>query len=329
MTSQQTIDRPTSRAAIGTKTTRGLSLSQQEAKWGLIFISPWLIGFLIFQIMPMIASLVFSLFEFQLSSPGDARFIGLDNWTQALLHDRMVWHSLRVTFVFAGIAVPINMVTAFLLAVLLNSRHLLARNVFRTLFYMPTMIPLIASILIWNSVLNEQTGWINKLIQTVTGYNAVGSTGILWLDNPNLIYLSYTFIGLWGIGNTILITLAGLQGVPTELYEAARIDGASYLRQMFHVTIPMISPVIFYNLVLGLIGTLQYFIVPYVLNGGNGYPKESTRFFMIYLYKWAWGFAEMGFGATLAWIMFVIALILTIGLFATARSWVYYSGGQE
>lgn len=308
---------------------KGLNLRQQEATWGLIFISPWLIGFLIFTIMPMIASFAFSLHDFQLATPDATRFIGFDNWERALFDDDLVWRGFRVTLTFSFISIPIGTASAFLLAVLLNSKFLVGRNIFRTMFYAPTMVPAIAGILIWNSVLNSHTGWINRFIQDLTGFHAVGVEGIRWLDDPNLIYVSYTFIGLWGIGNAVLINLAGLQSVPTELYEAAEIDGAGWLRRLTTIAIPMVSPVIFYNLVLGLIGSLQYFIVPYVLNQGNGYPKGATRFYMIHLYKQAFGFANMGYGATLAWLMFIVALIMTVLLFGTARYWVYYSGGEQ
>jgi multiple sugar transport system permease protein len=141
-----------------------------------------------------------------------------------------------------------------------------------------------------------------------------------------LIYGAYTFIGIWGIGNSVLINLASLQGVPTELYEASKIDGANSFQRLLNITVPMVTPVIFYNLVLSVVGLLQYFIVPWVLNGGNGYPEGSTRFYMIYFYKQAFTFQNMGYGAALAWLMFFIALAITIFLFATGRYWVYYAG---
>ena len=263
----------------------------------------------------MIVSFLLSLYDFVLSAPDEARFVGLDNWRRMLAEDPNTWEALFVTL----ISLPIGMVSAFLLAVLLNSKHLLGRNVMRTLFYAPTMVPLIAAILIWSRVLNPKTGWLNQMIQ-VTGIQAVGMDGLRWLDDPNLIYIAYTFIGLWGIGNAILINLASLQGVPTELYEAASIDGAGWLRQLWSVTIPMATPVIFYNLVLSVVGLLQYFIVPYVLNGGNGYPEGSTNFYMIYFYKQAFPFQNMGYGATLAWFMFIIGLGITIFLFCPAAT---------
>ena len=303
-------------------------MQRREAKWGLFFISPWLFGFLVFYLAPMIASLVFSLFNFTLSAPDEARFIGFGNWQRMLFQDPNTWESLAVTFRFALISFPIGMIISFALAVLLNSKYLIGRNIFRSLFYAPTMVPGIAAILIWIQVLNPNTGWLNRLIQ-VTGINAVGQNGLRWLDDPNLIYIAYTFIGLWGIGNTVLIYLAGLQGVPTELYEAAEIDGAGYWRRMLNITVPMVTPIIFYNLVLSIVGLLQYFLVPWILNQGSGYPEGTTRFYMIHFYKQAFTFQNMGYGSALAWLMFIIALIITIFLFATARYWVYYAGEKR
>ncbi len=306
-----------------------LSLMQRrEAKWGLFFISPWLIGFLLFYLAPMIASFIFSLFNFTLSSPQDAQFVGFANWQRMLFEDPQTWVSLGVTFKFALISLPIGMILSFSLAVLLNSKDLIGRNLFRTLFYAPTMVPGIAAILIWIQVLNPNTGWLNRFIE-LFGVTAVGQNGLRWLDSPGLIYIAYTFIGVWGIGNTILIYLASLQGVPTELYEACEIDGAGWWRRLINITIPMITPVIFYNLILSVVGLLQYFIVPWILNQGSGYPEGTTRFYMIFFYKQAFTFQNMGYGAALAWLLFIVALIVTLFLFATARYWVYYAGENK
>lgn len=303
-------------------------MRRREARWGLLFISPWLIGFLMFYAAPMVISLGFSLFNFTLSDPEATRFVGLDNWRRMLFEDPNVWKSMAVTFKFAAVSLPIGMITAFLLAVLLNSKYLVARGWFRTLFYAPSLIPGIASILIWSQVLNPSTGWLNRIIE-ITGIKAVGTNGLRWLDDPNLIYVAYTMIGLWGIGNAILINLAGLQNVPTELYDAAEVDGASWLRRLWSISIPMVSPVIFYNLVLGVVGLLQYFITPFVLNQGNGYPEGSTLFYAIYFYKQAFNFQQMGYGAALAWLLFIVALIITIFLFTTGRYWIYYAGERR
>ena len=300
-------------------------LARTEARWGYAFIGLWLVGFLVFYLIPMIASLIFSLFEFQLNQPEAARFVGLANWRRLLFDDPLVWQSLWVTFKFALISLPIGMVSAFFLAVLLNSKQLVAAPLFRTLFYAPVMVPAVAGILIWAGVLNPTTGWINRFIEWLTGFDAASPNGIRWLDDPLLVYVAYTLIGLWSIGNAILYNLASLQGVPTAYYEAARIDGASWWRQLWSITFPMISPVIFYNLVLSVIALLQYFNTPYVLNGGSGFPQGSTYFYMIHFFKQSFGFLNMGYGSTIAWFMFLIALAITLLLFGTARRWVFYA----
>lgn len=302
------------------------ALKKYQAKWGYAFISIWLIGFVVFYAIPMVASFGFSLLDFQLASPEDIEFVGLAHWQRMLFDDELVWESLRVTFVFAFISLPIGMITALGLAILLNSEFLWFRNVMRTLFYMPSMVPGIAAIFIWSGVLNSQTGWLNRIIQAVTGYEAVGLNGIRWLDDPSLVLISYTYIGLWGVGNAMLINLASLQNVPTDLYDAAKVDGAGWWSRLFKITLPMISPVIFYNLILGVVGLLQYFLTPYVLNGGNGYPEGATRFYMIHFFNNAFGYADMGYGAALAWLIFIIGLIITLILFGTASKWVYYAG---
>lgn len=303
-------------------------LQRREATWGLLFISPWLIGFLIFYLAPMVTSLAFSMFDFTLSQPENAKFIGLANWQRMLFNDPATWITLGVTLRFALISLPIGMILSFMLAVLLNSENLMGRNFFRTLFYAPTMVPLIASIIIWSQVLNAQTGWVNRGLDAI-GIQALGTNGLRWFDNPSLIYLSYTFIGIWGIGNSILINLSALQGVPTELYDASKIDGAGWWRRLLNITIPMVSPVIFYNLILSTVGLLQYFIVPWVLNNGSGYPEGTTRFFMVHFYKQAFTFQNMGYGATLAWMIFIVGLLITGILFLTSRYWVYYSGDRN
>jgi ABC-type sugar transport system permease subunit len=297
-----------------------------EAKIGFAFISPWLIGFSIFYLVPMVASFVISLFDYNLAT-NEASFIGVDNWTRMLFDDPNTWSSLWVTMRFGLISLPIGLFSAFMLAVLLNSTNLWGKNLFRTMFFAPSLVPFVAGVLIWGQVLNSQTGWLNQFIQ-LFGINAVGVDGIRWLDNPTLIPVTYTMIGIWGIGNMILINLAGLQGIPTALHEAAHIDGAGYWRRLRSISLPMVTPVIFYNLVLGVVALLQYFLPPFVLNGTTGYPEGATNFFMIYFYQQAFDFAQMGYGAALAWFLFFIGLAITIFLFGTQKYWVYYAAGD-
>ena len=300
-------------------------IRKKEARWGLFFLSPWMIGFLLFYLLPMIASFGFSLLRFNPAVPDESIFIGLTNWQRAIMVDQEVRLSFVRTLHFAAISLPISLGFALFLAILLNSENVIGKTLYRTLFYMPSMIPLVATVLIWNGVLNEQTGWINILIERLTGIQATGTEGLRWLADPDLVYYAYTMFGLWGVGNAMIIFLAGVQGVPTELYEAAEIDGASWFRRLFRITLPLITSVIFYQLVLGIIGSLQYFLAPFVLNQGTGFPQGMTRFYMVYFYKQSFSFFNMGYGATLAWLMFIVSLILTIVLFGTAKYWVYYA----
>ncbi len=305
---------------------KSISLKAKQARWGYLFISPWIIGFLIFFLAPMIASFIFSLFDFNLATPEEARFVGFSNWRRALLDDPTVPEAFLATFKFSVISLPLSMLIAMSIALLLNSPNVFGKSLYRTLFYMPTIIPFVATTLIWNGVLNSETGWINLALENIFGVQARGTEGVRWMSDPRLIYYSYTMIGIWGIGNNMMITLAGLQNVPAALYEAAEIDGATYWHRLRHVTLPMISPVIFYNLVLGVIALMQYFLSPWVLTGGSGFPEGTTRFIMIYFYKQAFTFFNMGYGATLAWLIFGVGVVLAGVLFGSARYWVYYAG---
>jgi multiple sugar transport system permease protein len=305
------------------------SLLRHKQRWGWIFISPWIIGFTLFYFLPMLASFGFSLFSFNLANPDQIAFIGGDNWRRAFVQDPEVLASFGKTFKFAAISLPAGMIFSLFLALLLNSKFVRGKVLMRTLFYAPIMIPGVAATLIWSGVLNEQTGWVNLLLQNLFGIQAVGTEGIRWLQNPRIIYYTYTMMGFWGVGNAMIIMLAGLQNVPTELYEASEIDGANYFQRLFSITIPMISPVIFYNLIIGVIGLMQYFLVPYVLNGGDGSPQGTTRFIAVWFYKQSFSFFNMGYGATIAWLIFLTGIILTIVLFGTARYWVYYAGGED
>lgn len=301
----------------------------REARWGLAFLSPWMIGFLLFYFLPMIASFVFSLYDFNPAVPDEAHFIGFENWRRALFKDEEVGLSFLRTFRYTLISLPIGLSFTLYVAILLNSKHVFGKTLYRALFYLPSMIPLVATVLIWNGVLNEHTGWINMLIEWATGIKAVGTEGIRWLADPQLIYYTYTMFGLWGIGGGMIIFLAGLQGIPTELYEAAEIDGAGWFRKLFSITLPLLTPVIFYQLVLSLIASLQQFLIPFVLNQGNGNPEGATRFIGVYFYKQSFTFFNMGYGATIAWLLFIVALIVTFILFGTARFWVFYASEER
>jgi ABC-type sugar transport system permease subunit len=296
--------------------------SRRESLWGVVFIGPWLVGLVLLTAGPMIASLVLSLTDFDLVHPEAVRFIGIDNYVR-MISDPNVLKSLIVTFRFAIIAIPVTMAASLGAALLLNSPKLLGRNVFRTLFYMPIQIPLVASTLVWIGFLNTETGWLNAIL----GF--VGLPEPDWINSETWIYPALSLIGLWGIGNFMLINLAGLQSVPTELYEAARIDGAGPWKMFRRITIPLMSPILLYNLVISLVVTFQYFTQAYTMTNGRGDPNNATLFINLDLFREAFTFNRMGYGAAIAWLLFVIVMLLTLGIFLLARKRVYYAGSDR
>ena len=298
-----------------------MSPSRREAAWGFVFVGPWVIGFLLFTLGPLVASFVLSLTDFNLVRPEAVRFVGLDNYSR-LTTDPLVVQGLVVTAKFALLAVPVTMIASLGIALLVNSPRLFGRSGFRTLFYMPIQIPLVASTLVWIGFLNTETGWLNGLL------GLIGIQGPDWINNATWVYPALTLIGLWGIGNFMLINIAGLQSVPTELYEAARIDGAGPWNMFRRITIPLMSPILLYNLVISLITTFQYFTQAYVLTNGRGDPNNATLFINLDLFREAFVNNHMGYAAAIGWLLFVIVLALTLILFVVARKRVYYAGGE-
>jgi multiple sugar transport system permease protein len=296
-----------------------VALRQRESLVGLAYISPFIIGFLLFSALPMLASLVLSLTDFDPRQADEIRFVGLDNYIR-MLDDPALIKASVVTLRFALIVVPITLAVALGVALLVNSKLLAGRSIFRTLFYMPLQIPIVASTMVWIGVLNVSTGWLNISLQ------ALGIPGIDWLNSPTWVHPALALMGLWGIGNMMLIFIAGLQSVPTELYDAAKVDGAGAWSSFRHVTLPLISPVIFYNLIIVLIATFQYFTQAFVITNGRGDPGGETLFFNLNLFREAFQFYNMGYASALAWVLFVVVLALTMVLFRTAGRWVYQGG---
>jgi multiple sugar transport system permease protein len=309
---------------IGGALTGRLSRSpaRREAFWGIVFIGPWIAGFLLFTIGPAIAALVLSFTDFNLVRPEAMQFVGLENYVR-MASDPLVLQGLVVTVRFAAIAVPTTMLASLGLALLVNSPRLFGRNIFRTLFYMPIQIPLVASTLVWLSFLNTETGWLNGLL------GIGGIHGPDWINNATWVYPALTLIGLWGIGNFMLTNIAGLQSVPTELYEASRIDGAGAWTMFRRITIPLMSPILLYNLVISLITTFQYFTQAYVMTNGRGDPNNATLFINLDLFREAFVNNHMGYASAIGWLLFVIVLVLTVVLFAVALRRVYYAGAER
>lgn len=305
-------------------------LARREMQHGMLFISLWIFGFFVFTFLPMIATLFFSFLNLKitdgiLSTPD---FAGLQNYMR-LLKDPLVWStgatpgSFWVTLRFGLLALPVGIIVPLILALLMNSPHLKGQSLFRTLFYMPYIVPFVAAIYLWGGMLNPESGWINR---TLMYFGMAKENVPLWVNDVNWVYPAYVLMGIWGVGNAMLIMLAGLQGVPTDLYDAAKTDGANGWQTFWNVSFPMISPVIFYNVVLSVVGLFQYFQVPLVVNQGTGRPGGHTFFYNLYLYKTFFTYQDMSYGSTLAWFLFLFVLVVTVILFSTAKYWVHYSG---
>jgi multiple sugar transport system permease protein len=299
---------------------------------GLAFTSPWIIGFLVFTLVPVILSLYYSFCDYSLLQR--PAFIGGDNYRE-LMSDPVFWTSLRNTFVYAALALPAGMLVSLGMALLLNQR-VPGQSVFRTMIFLPSLVPAVASAMLWLWLFNAKLGLINALLAAaplrflVAGLNsALGllhlgriETPIGWLTDPTWALPALALMSLWGVGHTVVIYLAGLQDVPAELYESAEMDGATALRRLRHITLPMISPVIFFNLIMAIIGTLQAFTIPYIMTGGG--PARATYFFTMYLYDNAFTYLKMGYASAMAWIQLLIVLVLTGFAFWSSRRWVHY-----
>jgi ABC-type sugar transport system permease subunit len=296
------------------------SLARREALWGFAFLSPWIVGFLALTLIPMVATLAFTFTNIDLAQEEPVRFVGLDNYAR-LVGDGDAWRSLFVTLKYAALSLPIGLVIPFSIALLINSRYIRGRSAFRILFFLPYVVPFVAGVLIWEGMLNAESGWVNGFLRLIGIAHPPN-----WLNDPGFVYPALVTIGIWGIGAGIIINLAGLQGIPTELYDAANIDGAGWWKTLRHITLPLMSPVIFYTLILGVVEVLQYFLVPLVINNGTGDPGGSTLFYNLYLYKVFFTYQDMSYGATLAWLLFIITLGISLLLFWSARRWVYYAG---
>lgn len=283
---------------------------------GLLFTSPAIISLLLLTLYPVGASLYYSFCDFPGLKP--PQWIGLANYN-ALAHDPLVWKSLANTAVFAAAAVPLGIAVAFILALLLNQK-VKGLALFRTLFYLPSIVPTVASSVLWLWVLNPQYGILNGIL-ALFGVNGPG-----WMSDPSWSKPALILMSTWGVGGTMIIFLAGLQDVPVEMYEAAELDGASPLHRAIHITLPFMSPYIFFSLVMGLIGASQYFTQAYVMTGGNGGPANSTLFFAMYLFQNAFHFFKMGYACSMAWLLFLMTLSATVLIFRSSARFVYYQG---
>jgi len=282
---------------------------------GYAFISPWLLGFLVFTLFPFVSSIYFSFTKYDVVSP--PAWVGTANYRALLTDDPLFWKSISVTFKYALIAVPLGIVGGVALSLLLNAR-LAGMSVYRTIFYLPSIVPAVATSVVFVWILNPQIGLVNGLLKKV------GITGPAWLQDAKWAFWALVFMGLWGVGGSMVIYLAGLKDIPLHLYEAALMDGATPLQRTRHITLPMLTPVIFFNLVMGVIGAFQYFTQAYIMTGAG--PEDSTLFYSLYLFDRAWRYLDMGYASAMAWILFLLVMVFTAVIFRSQKRWVHYGG---
>jgi len=308
----------------------GLTTLQSEALTGYLFISPWVLGFLLFMGGPIIFSLVLSFADWNgIGGLDSIKWVGVKNLTE-MASDSRFYKAVWNTVYYTGISVPVGMVVSILVALLMNQKFK-SIAIFRTIFYLPSVMAGVASSILFYFIFHPSNGLLNFVIN--------GSSHVLtsifpalpafqgpeWLGNPAWAKPAYIIMSLWGVGGGMIIYLAGLQGIPEQLYEAAEIDGANKWQQFLNVTLPMLSPVIFFNLILSVIGSFQVFTQAFVLSSGNGSPADAALFYVLYVYQVAFQFHRFGYGSAMAWILFVIIMVATMIQFKYS-GWVYYEG---
>lgn len=286
-------------------------------KYGILFALPWLLGLLIFYAYPLFSSVYYSFTQYNLMS--DPRWIGLRNYAE-LFKDPLFRKSVTNTLYYTLMVVPFSILFGVLLSLLLNV-PVKGQGIFRTIIFLPTLVPAVAASTVWQWLLNPQFGIVNYLL------GLMGIPGPSWFFDPGMAKQSLVIIAQWTIGNSVLIYLAGLQDISKDYYEAASLDGANTLKKTFHITLPLLTPVIFFNMVMGIINALQVFALPFSISGklgGPGSPANSLMFYSIYIYKQAFSYTNMGYASAMAWILFVIIMVCTLLVFKSSNSWVYY-----
>lgn len=290
---------------------------KSQFKWGYFFIAPAIIGLFLFYFGPMLFSMVISFTHWDMITPME--FIGVDNYKR-LFNDQLVWQALKVTGYYTLLSVPLITVGTFMTAMLLNTA-VKGMSVFRTIFYIPSIVPAVASAAVWMYVFNPMFGLLNTIIK------AFGLPPQNFIFSIDGVIPSLAVMALWASGNTVIIYLAGLQGLPRELFEAADIDGAGFFSKLFKITLPLMSPIIFYNVVMGIIFAMQTFTQAYIMTEGG--PGNASLFYSLLLYRTAFKNQQMGYSAAMSWVMFVIIAILTFIVFKSSKMWVHDENGGK
>ena len=294
-----------------------LSLKQRRTLMGYVFIMPFILGFIFWFLLPALVAGNLTFQKWNLISP--PRYVGLFNFDK-MLSDPILGQSLKVTILFSAISVPVGLVFAFFLASLINTK-IPGIAIFRTIYFLPSIVPAVANAILWAWLFNTEFGLINFVIR------ALGGPKIGWLQDPNWVMVAFVILTVWGVGGSMIIFLAGLQGIPQIYYEAAEIDGAGRWERLRHVTLPMMSPIIFFNLVIGFINSFQIFVSALLIT--NGGPQRATLFLVLYIYRTAFQSQKMGYAAVLSWLLFAILMILSFLVFRYIGSRVYYENAGD
>lgn len=284
-----------------------------EAKWGILLALPVIIGFFLWTVGPTIASFILSLTRWP--TAGSPEFIGLGNYIQMFGRDYLFKKSLGVTTYYAFGSIPLVIIAAFIVAMLLNQK-VRGQSIFRTMYYLPSVVPTVASALLWLWLFNPNFGLLNYIL------SMFGLPQLMWIYDETQVVPSFIIMSIWAMGGTMLIFLAGLQGIPNSLFEAIEIDGGNWWAKFRNITVPMMTPVIFFNLVMGIIGSFQIFNQAYIMTDGG--PNNASLFFVYYLYLNAFRYGKMGYACALAWILFLAILGLTLIVFKSSSYWVFY-----
>lgn len=292
----------------------GKGIEAHKARVGLIFTMPWILGLLVFYAYPLLSSIYYGFTSYSILSPGE--FVGLENYKE-LASDTVFLKSVSNTLIFTVMSVPVNILLGIAIALLLNA-NIAGRGIYRTIFFIPTLVPVVATATVWKWILNSNYGLLNNII------GVFGIDPIPWLASAQWSKISLVIISAWGIGQAIVVNLSGLQDISREYYEAADIDGANAFQKARRITLPLLTPVIFYNVVMGMINALQIFTLPYTITRGEGSPTHSLTFYVMYLYNNAFGYMKMGYASAMAWILFVIILLMTLLVFRSSKKWVHY-----
>ncbi len=291
-----------------------LTRKQKQGIIGYLFLSPWLIGFFALTAIPMLASLYFSFSRYDMLTP--PRFAGLDNYTKMAL-DPKFYKSLQVTFTYVGLSVPFVLIFALIVALILQKNRR-AVGIYRAIYYLPSLFGgSVAVAILWKELFNKE-GVVNQILGNF------GIEGISWIATPSTAIYTLILLGIWQFGASMVVFLAALKQIPMTYYEAAMIDGAGKVRRLFYITLPLLTPMVFFNVVMQVISAFQSFTPAYIISNGTGAPLDSTLFYTLYLYLKAFGQFQMGYASALAWILLLIIGAVTGVLFITAKKWVFY-----